>query len=142
MVTPRSGRGCRVPVRAWPSRAPPTTCAPVSGRCPLASPSLTLQPSGQSGQAAPGDLASRKMYLAWRVQSAANQAASHREFGIPSWAKGRTYAEPMQMSESGLPIEPVYDNLAGFDPRTALGEPGEYPFTRGVYPAMYTKQMQ
>ncbi len=42
-------------------------------------------------------------------------------------------------SESGLPIESVYgpDDLAGFDPKTALGEPGEYPFTRGVYPTMY-----
>jgi methylmalonyl-CoA mutase N-terminal domain/subunit len=48
----------------------------------------------------------------------------------------------MQMSESGLPIEPVYDEnaLAGFDARTALGEPGEYPYTRGVYPGMYTKR--
>src|ERR1700758_5306559 len=48
----------------------------------------------------------------------------------------------MQMSESGLPIEPVYDEsaLSGFDPETALGEPGEYPYTRGVYPGMYTKR--
>src|SRR6201996_9020160 len=48
----------------------------------------------------------------------------------------------MQMSESGLPIEPVYDESAldGFDARTALGEPGQYPFTRGVYPGMYTKR--
>src|ERR1700759_1002861 len=48
----------------------------------------------------------------------------------------------MQMSESGLPIEPVYDESAldGFDPRTALGDPGQYPFTRGVYPGMYTKR--
>src|SRR6202167_250588 len=58
------------------------------------------------------------------------------------WPGGRTYAERMQMSESGLPIEPVYDEnaLAGFDARTALGEPGEYPYTRGVYPGMYTKR--
>ena len=43
-------------------------------------------------------------------------------------------------SESGLPIEPVYgpDALEGWDPTTALGEPGAYPFTRGVYPTMYT----
>jgi methylmalonyl-CoA mutase, N-terminal domain len=43
-------------------------------------------------------------------------------------------------TESGLPIEPVYgpDALAGFDPETKLGEPGDYPFTRGVYPTMYT----
>ncbi|MGH8827717.1 MAG: acyl-CoA mutase large subunit family protein [Jiangellaceae bacterium] len=43
-------------------------------------------------------------------------------------------------TESGLPIEPVYgpDALAGWDPHVQLGEPGGYPFTRGVYPTMYT----
>jgi methylmalonyl-CoA mutase, N-terminal domain len=43
-------------------------------------------------------------------------------------------------TESGLPFEPVYgpDALDGWDPATALGEPGAYPFTRGVYPSMYT----
>ncbi|MDF2094266.1 methylmalonyl-CoA mutase family protein [Knoellia sp. 3-2P3] len=43
-------------------------------------------------------------------------------------------------SESNLPIQPVYDaaSLAGFDPDEKLGAPGAYPFTRGVYPSMYT----
>lgn len=43
-------------------------------------------------------------------------------------------------SESDLPIEAVYDAAAleGFDPATKLGVPGQYPFTRGVYPTMYT----
>ncbi|MFE1323303.1 methylmalonyl-CoA mutase [Streptomyces sp. NPDC058741] len=43
-------------------------------------------------------------------------------------------------SESGLPIEPVYGPgaLQGWDPGERLGEPGGYPFTRGVYPTMYT----
>ncbi|MGO4601114.1 acyl-CoA mutase large subunit family protein [Terrabacter sp. 2YAF2] len=43
-------------------------------------------------------------------------------------------------SESDLPIEPVYDAsaLAGFDADAKLGGPGSYPFTRGVYPSMYT----
>ncbi|MFJ8952061.1 methylmalonyl-CoA mutase [Streptomyces sp. NPDC102381] len=43
-------------------------------------------------------------------------------------------------SESGLPIEPVYgpSALEGWDPDRKLGEPGAYPFTRGVYPSMYT----
>ena len=43
-------------------------------------------------------------------------------------------------SESGLPVRSVYDAtaLAGFDPAAALGAPGEFPFTRGVYPSMYT----
>src|SRR5947208_16696288 len=43
-------------------------------------------------------------------------------------------------SESGLPIEPVYgpEALASFDPDAQLGTPGEFPYTRGVYPTMYT----
>lgn len=44
------------------------------------------------------------------------------------------------VTESGLPFAPVYGpgDLAGWDPSTHLGEPGEFPFTRGVYPTMYT----
>jgi methylmalonyl-CoA mutase N-terminal domain/subunit len=43
-------------------------------------------------------------------------------------------------SESGLPVEPVYGpgEPAGFEPAAKLGRPGEYPFTRGIYPGMYT----
>jgi methylmalonyl-CoA mutase N-terminal domain/subunit len=43
-------------------------------------------------------------------------------------------------SESGLPIQAVYgpEDLAGFDAGTSLGAPGAFPFTRGVYPSMYT----
>jgi methylmalonyl-CoA mutase N-terminal domain/subunit len=44
-----------------------------------------------------------------------------------------------RLSESGAPIKPVYDRgdlPADLDER--LGAPGEYPFTRGVYPTMYT----
>ncbi|MFE7747628.1 methylmalonyl-CoA mutase [Streptomyces sp. NPDC057428] len=43
-------------------------------------------------------------------------------------------------SESGLPIEPVYgpEALDGWQADEKLGEPGAYPFTRGVYPTMYT----
>lgn len=45
-------------------------------------------------------------------------------------------------TESGLPVDPVYrpGQPANFDPAAQLGEPGEYPFTRGVYPAMYTSR--
>ena len=43
-------------------------------------------------------------------------------------------------TESGLPFDPLYgpEALEGFDPAEKLGVPGEYPFTRGVYPSMYT----
>jgi methylmalonyl-CoA mutase, N-terminal domain len=45
-------------------------------------------------------------------------------------------------SESGLPVDQVYDQheLADFSPEEKLGKPGAYPFTRGVYPGMYTKR--
>ncbi|WP_329147447.1 methylmalonyl-CoA mutase family protein [Streptomyces niveus] len=43
-------------------------------------------------------------------------------------------------TESGVPVEPVYGPgaLTGWDPAERLGEPGSYPYTRGVYPSMYT----
>ncbi|MFI1257258.1 methylmalonyl-CoA mutase [Streptomyces netropsis] len=43
-------------------------------------------------------------------------------------------------TESGLPVEPVYGPgaLDGWDPAEKLGEPGAFPYTRGVYPTMYT----
>jgi methylmalonyl-CoA mutase N-terminal domain/subunit len=46
------------------------------------------------------------------------------------------------MSESGEPIQPVYrpEALQGFDPDRDLGEPGGFPFTRGVYPTMYVSR--
>jgi methylmalonyl-CoA mutase N-terminal domain/subunit len=48
----------------------------------------------------------------------------------------------VRYNESGLPIEPVYgpDALSehGWEAGEKLGEPGSYPYTRGVYPTMYT----
>src|SRR3954463_7921840 len=43
-------------------------------------------------------------------------------------------------AESGFPIEPVYDasSLDGWNAEDRLGQPGEFPYTRGVYPSMYT----
>ena len=43
-------------------------------------------------------------------------------------------------TESGLPFEVVYgpEAMAGWDPQSRLGRPGEYPFTRGIYSTMYT----
>ncbi len=42
-------------------------------------------------------------------------------------------------SPTGLPMEAVVtpDELQGFDPERDLGYPGQFPFTRGVYPSMY-----
>jgi methylmalonyl-CoA mutase N-terminal domain/subunit len=43
-------------------------------------------------------------------------------------------------TESGTPFESLYtaDALTGFDPAVALGLPGQFPYTRGVYESMYT----
>jgi methylmalonyl-CoA mutase N-terminal domain/subunit len=41
-------------------------------------------------------------------------------------------------AESGFEIKPVYE--AGDVPGAPIGRPGEYPYTRGVYPTMYTKR--
>ena len=42
-------------------------------------------------------------------------------------------------TSSGIPVELVYgaESLAGFDAATELGEPGSFPFTRGIQPTMY-----
>src|SRR6266508_1746551 len=44
-------------------------------------------------------------------------------------------------AESGFPLQPVYraEDLPK-DLGERLGEPGEYPYTRGVYPTMYTER--
>lgn len=38
-----------------------------------------------------------------------------------------------------IEVKEVYteEDLKGFNPQSQLGNPGEYPFTRGVYPTMY-----
>ncbi|PYT55245.1 MAG: methylmalonyl-CoA mutase [Acidobacteria bacterium] len=40
---------------------------------------------------------------------------------------------------SGIPIDRLYteENLANWDPKSVLSYPGEFPFTRGIYPTMY-----
>ena len=47
--------------------------------------------------------------------------------------------DDIRRTDSGIEIKPVYTDadLAGFDPSSALGEPGSAPYTRGVYKEMY-----
>jgi methylmalonyl-CoA mutase N-terminal domain/subunit len=56
-------------------------------------------------------------------------------------AKSKTPAErkPQFTTLSGLPLERLYtlESLPGWDPGAALGFPGEFPYTRGIYPTMY-----
>src|ERR1700733_8123723 len=52
-------------------------------------------------------------------------------------------SERRKASTSGLPMETVIgaDDLPGWDPERDLGTPGEFPFTRGIYPNMYRGQL-
>src|SRR6202011_2687908 len=54
-------------------------------------------------------------------------------------AKSGTKSGTKSTTSSGIPVEVVYraDDLAGFDAAAQVGEPGEYPFTRGIQPTMY-----
>ena len=44
---------------------------------------------------------------------------------------------------SGLPVDPLYTpgSLAGQDYSGTIGYPGEFPYTRGVYPSMYRDKL-
>ncbi|RME02071.1 MAG: methylmalonyl-CoA mutase [Calditrichaeota bacterium] len=44
-------------------------------------------------------------------------------------------------TDSGIPIKPVYDETDLPAEGLELGAPGEYPFTRGVYPTMYRQRL-
>jgi methylmalonyl-CoA mutase N-terminal domain/subunit len=53
--------------------------------------------------------------------------------------EGPTERKPSFETMSGVPVERVYGpaDLPGWRYDERLGRPGEYPFTRGVYPTMY-----
>lgn len=48
-------------------------------------------------------------------------------------------ANDSRTTSSGITVERVYEPeaLDGFDAASELGEPGQYPFTRGIQPTMY-----
>jgi methylmalonyl-CoA mutase N-terminal domain/subunit len=52
-------------------------------------------------------------------------------------------AKDERRTDSGIELQPVYsaEDLVGFDPAKQLGEPGEPPFTRGIYPTMYRERL-
>jgi len=59
---------------------------------------------------------------------------------MPRESKTRTdETGPRAATTTGLPLPAVVspENLGGWNPETDLGFPGEFPFTRGVYPSMY-----
>ena len=47
--------------------------------------------------------------------------------------------KPRFTTLGGIPLKTLYteEDLAGRDPETSIGFPGEFPYTRGIYPTMY-----
>jgi methylmalonyl-CoA mutase N-terminal domain/subunit len=52
---------------------------------------------------------------------------------------GQVKPHEARRTDSGIEIAPIYRSadLEGWDPHEQLGDPGEYPYTRGIYPEMY-----
>jgi len=50
-----------------------------------------------------------------------------------------TSTERVHRTLSGLPLERVYtpEHLDAFDPAREMGEPGQFPYTRGIHKSMY-----
>ncbi len=46
-----------------------------------------------------------------------------------------------RVTDSGIEIEPLYDGASHPVDDAHLGRPGEFPFTRGVYPGMYRDRL-
>ncbi|HZU59743.1 MAG TPA: methylmalonyl-CoA mutase family protein [Solirubrobacteraceae bacterium] len=69
-------------------------------------------------------------------------ATTPRHSELERWERERFAAVPERdapfSTVSGEPIKPLYTEAdLPSDPEDAIGFPGEYPYTRGVYPSMY-----
>jgi len=55
----------------------------------------------------------------------------------------RPSADPSSVPEAGVDAKPWVDpeDLGAFDPAEALGEPGQFPFTRGPHRTMYRERL-
>ncbi|MGH8989899.1 MAG: methylmalonyl-CoA mutase family protein, partial [Acidimicrobiales bacterium] len=51
--------------------------------------------------------------------------------------------ETSRRTDSGIEVKAVYGpaDLQQWDPVEQLGEPGRYPYTRGVHPEMYRRKL-
>jgi methylmalonyl-CoA mutase, N-terminal domain len=73
--------------------------------------------------------------------------AVRRKTAYEEWASryrgGKLPPKESATTISGLPVEPLYtpEDLEGWSYDEKLGYPGEFPYTRGVYPSMYRGQL-
>src|SRR2546430_8435445 len=69
----------------------------------------------------------------------ARQRQSWEKKTVRSWTKNRPERKLETSNLSGIPLKPIYDpkDVSYRDYSRDEGFPGEYPYTRGVYPTMY-----
>jgi len=73
--------------------------------------------------------------------------ALRRKTAYEEWATryraGKRAPKESATTISGVPVEPLYtpEDLAAWSYDDKLGYPGEFPYTRGVYPSMYRGQL-
>jgi methylmalonyl-CoA mutase, N-terminal domain len=62
-----------------------------------------------------------------------------RETEIRRSARMDVEKKDERRTDSGIEVKPLYrpEDLESFDYSDKLGDPGEYPYTRGIYPTMY-----
>src|SRR6185437_5246698 len=141
---PGDGCSATAAVAATATRAAIVTTAPRArdmGNCSRSAGTLT--PAGpRDGNGDSVAYARRSVSVPTRDRPGASAGPPGATAIGPSAAAGprRSLVGMTRESESGLPVDPVYrpGQPAGFDPAAQLGEPGRYPFTRGIYPQMYT----
>jgi methylmalonyl-CoA mutase N-terminal domain/subunit len=80
--------------------------------------------------------------MASRTDSAPTRGPATPQRGQQEAASAPAQPQPFT-TVSGVPIEALYtpDDLAGFDPERDLGDPGQYPFARGVHATMYRSRL-
>lgn len=76
-----------------------------------------------------------------KKQDTANLEAEYQRWLQESYAASLKQQE-QRHTESGIPVNPLYtpEDSAGLDYMSQLGFPGQPPYTRGIYPAMYNGQ--
>jgi methylmalonyl-CoA mutase N-terminal domain/subunit len=74
-----------------------------------------------------------------RVEATSESAEQWRETTYHRAVAKHGERDPEFTTGSGIPVEPLYtaESHPDWDPRSALGYPGEYPYTRGIQPTMY-----
>ena len=72
--------------------------------------------------------------------------ALRRKTAYEEWAaryrSGKLASKENATTMSGVPLQPLYtpEDLEGWNYEQKLGYPGEFPYTRGVYPSMHRGQ--